>query len=94
MSPSLITRALLALGLALALVPHPALAQQPASETPVIQGKTLTGAPFDLAALRGKVVLVLFWSCLLYTHDAADDLPCVGLGGRRITQKKKKNNCT
>ena len=62
MSPSLITRALLALGLALALVQHPALAQQPASETPVIQGKTLTGAPFDLAALRGKVVLVLFWS--------------------------------
>ena len=62
MSPSLITRALLALGLALALVPHPALAQQPASEKPAIQGKTLTGAPFDLAALRGKVVLVLFWS--------------------------------
>ena len=62
MSPSLITRALLALGLALAFVPHPALAQQPASETPVIQGKTLTGAPFDLAGLRGKVVLVLFWS--------------------------------
>ena len=30
--------------------------------------------------------------CLLYTSDAADDLPCVDLGGRRIT--KKKNNKT
>ena len=23
-------------------------------------------------------------SCLLYTSDAADDLPCVDLGGRRL----------
>ena len=29
-------------------------------------------------------------SCLLYTSDAADDLLCVALGGRRII--KKKNN--
>ena len=29
--------------------------------------------------------------CLLYTSDAADDLRCVDLGGRRITKKKKKN---
>ena len=28
--------------------------------------------------------------CLLYTSDAADDLLCVDLGGRRII--KKKNN--
>ena len=27
-------------------------------------------------------------SCLLYTSDAADDLPCVDLGGRRTLQKK------
>mgnify|MGYP002685400026 CR=1 FL=1 len=27
-------------------------------------------------------------SCLLYTSDAADDLPCVDLGGRRIIKKK------
>ena len=26
-------------------------------------------------------------TCLLYTSDAADDLPCVDLGGRRIIQK-------
>src|SRR5450756_3140057 len=30
-------------------------------------------------------------SCLLYTSDAADDLLCVDLGGRRIIKKKKKN---
>ena len=29
--------------------------------------------------------------CLLYTSDAADDLLCVDLGGRRIIKKKK--NC-
>src|SRR5680860_1928396 len=30
------------------------------------------------------------WPCLLYTSDAADDLLCVDLGGRRIIKKKKK----
>src|SRR5450756_2134915 len=28
------------------------------------------------------------WICLLYTSDAADDLLCVDLGGRRIIKKK------
>ena len=33
------------------------------------------------------------YPCLLYTSDAADDLLCVDLGGRRlITKKKKKTN--
>ena len=31
----------------------------------------------------------LFDFCLLYTSDAADDLLCVDLGGRRIIKKKK-----
>ena len=33
----------------------------------------------------------LHWvlACLLYTSDAADDLLCVDLGGRRIIKKKK-----
>eukprot|EP00825_Cyclidium_porcatum_P042193 TRINITY_DN5715_c0_g1_i1.p1 TRINITY_DN5715_c0_g1~~TRINITY_DN5715_c0_g1_i1.p1 ORF type:complete len:129 (-),score=35.85 TRINITY_DN5715_c0_g1_i1:43-429(-) len=31
-------------------------------------------------------------SCLLYTSDAADDMQCVDLGGRRIIKKKKKNS--
>ena len=29
--------------------------------------------------------------CLLYTSDAADDLLCVDLGGRRIITKKKSS---
>ena len=29
------------------------------------------------------------YTCLLYTSDAADDLLCVDLGGRRIIKKKK-----
>ena len=28
-----------------------------------------------------------FPSCLLYTSDAADDMQCVDLGGRRIIKK-------
>ena len=30
------------------------------------------------------------WVCLLYTSDAADDLLCVALGGRRIIKNKIK----
>src|SRR5665811_1572154 len=33
----------------------------------------------------------MFYTCLLYTSDAADDLTRVDLGGRRIIKKKKKN---
>eukprot|EP00825_Cyclidium_porcatum_P013499 TRINITY_DN17118_c0_g1_i1.p2 TRINITY_DN17118_c0_g1~~TRINITY_DN17118_c0_g1_i1.p2 ORF type:complete len:112 (+),score=4.66 TRINITY_DN17118_c0_g1_i1:561-896(+) len=29
-------------------------------------------------------------TCLLYTSDAADDMQCVDLGGRRVIKKKKK----
>ena len=32
----------------------------------------------------------LYLNCLLYTSDAADDLLCVDLGGRRIINKKTK----
>src|SRR5680860_1864281 len=37
--------------------------------------------PFDGGSCRGAI-------CLLYTSDAADDLLCVDLGGRRIIKKK------
>ena len=33
-------------------------------------------------------------NCLLYTSDAADDLLCVDLGGRRIIQKKTQLSST
>ena len=32
------------------------------------------------------------YSCLLYTSDAADDLLCVDLGGRRIIKKKNSKD--
>ena len=35
-------------------------------------------------ARRTYVLLLLVYICLLYTSDAADDLLCVDLGGRRI----------
>src|SRR5450756_2663919 len=35
-------------------------------------------------------IIVVSARCLLYTSDAADDLLCVDLGGRRIIKKKKK----
>ena len=37
-------------------------------------------------ALRGKN-LTMSDICLLYTSDAADDMQCVDLGGRRIIKK-------
>ena len=46
----------------------------------------------DALAFRGDSYLLFGLStvCLLYTSDAADDLLCVDLGGRRIIKKKKK----
>ena len=35
-----------------------------------------------------------YQACLLYTSDAADDLLCVDLGGRRIIKKKKTKKQT
>src|SRR5450756_3185355 len=48
---------------------------------------------FMLAATRARRASSGDWecrysSCLLYTSDAADDLLCVDLGGRRIIKKK------
>ncbi|WP_460413962.1 hypothetical protein, partial [Staphylococcus aureus] len=37
--------------------------------------------------ISGIGSLVVLYSCLLYTSDAADDTPCVDLGGRRIIKK-------
>src|SRR5450756_559815 len=43
------------------------------------------------ASIIRKVIRQRIQTCLLYTSDAADDLLCVDLGGRRIIKKKKKN---
>src|SRR5680860_1898704 len=46
-------------------------------------GATVIGALTTLKEVQNS-------TCLLYTSDAADDLLCVDLGGRRIIKKKKK----
>ena len=48
-------------------------------------------APAHQADLLGVVLEQIdqVGICLLYTSDAADDLLCVDLGGRRIIKKKK-----
>src|SRR5450756_3060036 len=38
--------------------------------------------------LQTRLMQAYVWGCLLYTSDAADDLLCVDLGGRRIIKKK------
>ena len=51
---------LTALFLAASLATLPLHAQTPAA--PMVEGKTIEGQPFKLSALKGKVVLVMFWS--------------------------------
>ena len=59
----------------------------------LIHGARLT-LLIGLAVVALSIVVgVLLGLCLLYTSDAADDLLCVDLGGRRII-KKKKNHTT
>src|SRR5450756_2713722 len=57
-------------------------------------GQIRTEHILDVRSLEYGLVDVgsfLCHTCLLYTSDAADDLLCVDLGGRRIIKKKKKN---
>ena len=52
----------------------------------------VTNSSVDSLGLAvGKPAAVLFKACLLYTSDAADDLLCVDLGGRRTIKKKNTN---
>ena len=49
---------------------------------------------YPMATMLKRIVAVVTncYVCLLYTSDAADDLLCVGLGGRRILKKKKNKD--
>ena len=46
----------------------------------------------EFSCLQDAGQLLFPHTCLLYTSDAADDLLCVDLGGRRIIKKKKKTD--
>jgi peroxiredoxin len=48
--------------LALLLAACTAAAQPSAPPAPLVQGRTLEGKPFELRSLKGKVVLLMFWS--------------------------------
>ncbi len=43
-------------------LPPAAVAQESRPAAPALEGRTLDGQPFTLAGLKGKVVLVMFWS--------------------------------
>ena len=58
------------------------------------QGAALLTGVHGLHRERGAGRVLAFSQpepCLLYTSDAADDLLCVDLGGRRIIKKKNKS---
>ncbi len=44
------------------LVPKSVTPPAPVVLVPLVEGKTIDGKPFKLSALKGKVVLVMFWS--------------------------------
>ena len=46
----------------------------------------------ELKDLPKRFLEPLFYGCLLYTSDAADERSSVDLGGRRIIKKKSKCN--
>ena len=58
-------------------------------------GNAVRNPMLAFRALRVHITVNVFHTfkirgCLLYTSDAADDLLCVDLGGRRLIKKKKQ----
>ena len=65
----------------------------------VLMGNTKSGKTTlaEAMMMEGKVIdrrgtVEAKNTCILYTSDAADDLICVDLGGRRIIKKKKNTH--
>ena len=58
----------------------------------VIAGEEEMGLFTLYPAAKTTFVFAADRGCLLYTSDAADDLLCVDLGGRRIIKKKTQHN--
>ena len=57
-------------------------------DTTVLVEQFVVGREIDLGVIEQPDGT---WTCLLYTSDAADDLLCVDIGGRRIIKKKKEH---
>ena len=56
---------------------------------PLLLSGMIGGATGGQLSQLMEIPNYLWWmSCLLYTSDAADDMQCVDLGGRRIIKKK------
>src|SRR5450756_1992612 len=84
-----------------ALLAHPGIAVDLYDRLPSPYGLLRYGVAPDHTSIKGvgDALARVFESpdiCLLYTSDAADDLPCVDLGGRRIikTKKRRSTGCT
>src|SRR5680860_1870155 len=56
----------------------------------ILKAGIASAAPIDIQI--SKPILHHPGTCLLYTSDAADDLLCVDLGGRRIIKKNNTYN--
>ena len=63
----------------------------PANIVQAVNGLAEKNEDLTAAGSLTDLVIAQDGSCLLYTSDAADDLLCVDLGGRRFIKKKKYN---
>eukprot|EP00658_Telonema_sp_P-2_P067249 TRINITY_DN56186_c0_g1_i1.p1 TRINITY_DN56186_c0_g1~~TRINITY_DN56186_c0_g1_i1.p1 ORF type:complete len:119 (+),score=20.78 TRINITY_DN56186_c0_g1_i1:322-678(+) len=61
--------------------------------TPATPRPLRTTTPTKAVPVSGVCRGRIFYCCLLYTSDAADEEDSVDLGGRRIIKKKKITEC-
>ena len=62
--------------------------RQPMGCVPTVLPSRMTVTRSAMAKISSRRWVIKMMPCLLYTSDAADDLLCVDLGGRRIIKKK------
>ena len=61
-------------------------------EVAVLQPPAFSRTPHTFSHIFAGGYAAGYYSCLLYTSDAADERSSVDLGGRRIIKKKKYRN--